>query len=77
MAIVEPLPRVVSADHQETSRMCTVTGLRIFAGAQALTLANAVAAVLALAAGGLFGTLIGLSRAPGSSSSGRARTTRR
>jgi cytochrome c oxidase subunit 1 len=64
MAIAEPLPRVVSIDRPETSRTCTVTGLRIYAGAQALTLANAVAAVLALAAGGLFGTLIGLSRAP-------------
>ena len=50
MAIAEPLPRVVSADRSETSRTCTVTGLRIYAGAQALTLANAVAAVLAGAA---------------------------
>src|SRR3989304_4317164 len=44
--------------------MCPATGLRVYAGAQALTLANAVAAVLALALGGLFGGLIGLSRSP-------------
>ena len=50
---------------EERSRTCSVTGLRVFAGAQALTVANAVAAVLALAVGGLFGMLIGFSRAPG------------
>ena len=41
-----------------------MTGLRIFSSAQALTLANAVAAVLALATGGLFGGLVGLQRSP-------------
>ena len=64
MAVVEPVPRIALPVREEESRTCPVTGLRIFAGAQALTLANAVAAVLALAAGGLFGGLVGLSRAP-------------
>ena len=65
MAYVERLPGVLARARDEDSRVCTVTGLRVFAGAQALTLANAVAAVLALAAGGLFGMLIGMTRAPG------------
>lgn len=64
MAVVEPIPQIALPAREEPSRTCPVTGLRIFAGAQALTLANAVAAVLALAAGGLFGGLVGLSRAP-------------
>jgi cytochrome c oxidase subunit 1 len=63
MAYVERLPAAVQPPG-ESARTCTVTGLRVFAGAQALTVANAVAAVLALAVGGVFGTLIGLSRAP-------------
>ena len=62
MAYVEPLPRV--RVHEETSRICSVTGLRVYAGAQALTVANAVAAVLALAVGGMFGVSIGMTRAP-------------
>lgn len=62
MAYAEPIPFAVPAE--ERSRICTVTGLRVYAGAQALTVANAVAAVLALAAGGIFGLLLGLTRAP-------------
>jgi cytochrome c oxidase subunit 1 len=65
MAYVEQLPRPVLRVREEPSRPCAVTGLRIYAGAQALVLANAVAAVLALAAGGLFGILVGVTRAPG------------
>lgn len=65
MAYAEPVPHVLPGLREEPSRTCAVTGLRIFATPQALTLANAVAAVLALAAGGLFGLLIGLTRAPG------------
>jgi len=64
MAVVEQIPQILRPAHEETSRMCPATGLRVYAGAQALTLANAVAAVLALALGGLFGGLIGLSRSP-------------
>jgi len=64
MAVVEPLPQIHGMVREETSRTCPVTGLRIYSGAQTLTIANAVAAVLALAAGGLFGGLVGLSRAP-------------
>lgn len=64
MSIAQPLPRVGEL-RAESSRICPVTGLRVYAGAQALTLANAVAAVLALAVGGLFGMLIGFTRAPG------------
>ncbi len=63
MSYVQPLP--LAGLRHERSRTCPVTGLRVYAGAQALTLANAVAAVLALAAGGLFGMLIGFTRAPG------------
>ncbi|MEX2646662.1 MAG: cbb3-type cytochrome c oxidase subunit I [Gaiellaceae bacterium] len=63
MAYVQPLPRVAGM-REEASRTCSVTGLRVFAGAQALTVANAVAAVLALAVGGLFGLSLGLTRAP-------------
>jgi cytochrome c oxidase subunit 1 len=62
MAYVERIPAV--GVREERSRTCTVTGLRVFAGAQALTLANAVAAVLALAAGGAFGVSMALTRAP-------------
>ncbi len=65
MSYVQPLPAGMVHTREEASRTCTVTGLRVYAGAQALTIANAVAAVLALAAGGLFGMLIGLTRAPG------------
>ena len=64
MAVVEPIPQVLRPVREETSRICPATGLRVYAGAQALTLANAVAAVLALAIGGLFGGLIGMSRSP-------------
>jgi cytochrome c oxidase subunit 1 len=63
MSYVQPLPGVVGL-REERSRYCGVTGLRIYAGAQALTLANAVAAVLALAAGGAFGVSMALTRAP-------------
>jgi cytochrome c oxidase subunit 1 len=49
---------------EERWRTCSVTGLRIYVGAQALTLANAVAAVLALAAGGVFGVSMTFTRAP-------------
>jgi cytochrome c oxidase subunit 1 len=65
MAYVEPAARAIAPAREERFRICSVTGLRIFATPQALTVANAVAAVLALAAGGLFGLLIGLTRAPG------------
>ena len=64
MAIAEPVPQILRPVREEESRICPATGLRVYAGAQALTLANAVAAVLALALGGLFGGMIGLSRAP-------------
>jgi cytochrome c oxidase subunit 1 len=64
MAVVEPIPQLVRPAYEESSRTCPATGLRVYSGAQALTLANAVAAVLALALGGLFGGLIGLSRSP-------------
>ena len=64
MAIVEPIPQILRRGREERSRTCPVLGLRVYAGAQALTLANAVAAVLSLAAGGFFGMLVGLSRAP-------------
>jgi cytochrome c oxidase subunit 1 len=65
MAYVEPLPRTLAGFREEESRSCSVTGLRVYAGAQALTVANAVAAVLALALGGVFGLSLGLTRAPG------------
>ncbi len=65
MAYAEPAPQALAGLREEQSRICGVTGLRIFATPQALTVANAVAAVLALAVGGLFGLLIGLTRAPG------------
>ena len=65
MAYVEPLPQTLAGVREEPSRTCSVTGLRVYAGAQALTVAHAVSAVLALALGGLFGVLIGLTRAPG------------
>lgn len=64
MAYVERIPQRAVTLREEASRPCHVTGLRVYAGAQALTLANAVAAVLALAAGGLYGILISLTRAP-------------
>jgi len=65
MAYVEPVRHTLAGLREERSRTCGVTGLRIYATPQALTVANAVAAVLALAVGGLFGLLIGLTRAPG------------
>ncbi len=61
MSYVAPLPARLRV---ERSRTCAVTGLRVYAGAQALTLANAVAAVLALAAGGAFGVSMTFTRAP-------------
>ena len=64
MAYAEPVPHTLAGVREERSRTCAVTGLRIYATPQALTVANAVAAVLALAAGGLFGLLIGMTRAP-------------
>lgn len=64
MSYVQPLPHALGG-REEASRTCSVTGLRVYAGAQALTVANAVAAVLALAVGGLFGVSLGLTRAPG------------
>ena len=64
MAFVEQLPRTLAGGREEPSRICGVTGLKVYAGAQALVLANAVAAVLALAMGGIFGTLVGMTRAP-------------
>ncbi len=63
MSYVQPLPGVGRL-REEEARTCGVTGLRVYAGAQALTLANAVAAVLALAAGGAFGVSMALTRAP-------------
>ncbi len=65
MAYVETLPRTHSNLRKEASRTCPITGLRVYAGAQALTVANAVAAVLSLALGGLFGVSLGLTRSPG------------
>lgn len=62
MAYVERVPAYLA--QEEPSRTCTVTGLRIYAGAQALTLANAVAAVLSVAIGGAFGVSMALTRAP-------------
>src|SRR5262245_36066251 len=62
MAYVETVP--ARAVREERSRICPVTGLRIYAGAQALTVANAVAAVLAVAVGGAFGVSMALTRAP-------------
>jgi cytochrome c oxidase subunit 1 len=62
MAYVERAPAFLA--REERSRTCTVTGLRIYAGAQTLTLANAVAAVLAVAVGGAFGVSMALTRAP-------------
>ena len=62
MAYVERAPVFVA--REERSRTCTVTGLRVYAGAQALTLANAVAAVLSVAIGGAFGVSMALTRAP-------------
>lgn len=62
MAYVERAPAYLA--QEEPSRTCTVTGLRIYAGAQALTLANAVAAVLSVAIGGAFGVSMALTRAP-------------
>ncbi|HZO97548.1 MAG TPA: cbb3-type cytochrome c oxidase subunit I [Gaiellaceae bacterium] len=63
MAYAQPAP-VLARIGEERSRVCSVTGLRVYAGPQALTLANAVAAVLALAAGGVFGIAMALTRAP-------------
>src|SRR5512142_2219303 len=64
MAYAPPLPRALGLPREESSRICSVTGLRVYAGAQALTVAHAVSAVLALAFGGVFGMLLGLTRAP-------------
>ena len=62
MAYVERIP--IAGAGKETSRECPVTGLRVWSGAQALTLANAVAAVLALALGGFFAMGVAFTRAP-------------
>src|SRR5262245_1564420 len=62
MAYVENVP--AHGVHEERSRYCAVTGLRVYAGAQALTVANAVCAVLAVAVGGLYGVSMALTRAP-------------
>jgi cytochrome c oxidase subunit 1 len=62
MAYVERIP--IAGARGEQSRTCPVTGLRVWSGAQALTLANAVAAVLALALGGLFAMGVAFTRAP-------------
>jgi cytochrome c oxidase subunit 1 len=62
MAYVERIP--ATGIGKETSRTCPVTGLRVWSGAQALTIANAVAAVLALALGGLFAMGVAFTRAP-------------
>ena len=45
-------------------RICPVTGLRVHLAAQTLIKANAVAAVVFLAIGGLFGLLVALTRWP-------------
>jgi cytochrome c oxidase subunit 1 len=65
MAYAEPIPQSFAGLREEPSRTCAVTGLRVYAGAQALTVAYAVAAVLSLAVGGLFGLSLVLTRAPG------------
>ncbi|RMD69187.1 MAG: cytochrome C oxidase subunit I [Gammaproteobacteria bacterium] len=49
---------------QETYRTCSFTGLRVYASAEKLIKANAVAAVLFLAIGGLFGLSVALTRWP-------------
>ena len=46
------------------SRICQYTGLKVDAAAQALIKANAVAAVIFLAVGGLMGLLVALTRWP-------------
>jgi cytochrome c oxidase subunit 1 len=45
-------------------RICPITGLRVHIAAQTLIKANAVAAVVFLALGGLFGLLVALTRWP-------------
>jgi cytochrome c oxidase subunit I len=47
-----------------TYRTCQYTGLRVDAAAQALIKANAVAAIVFLAIGGLMGLLVALTRWP-------------
>jgi cytochrome c oxidase subunit 1 len=64
MAYAPPVPTALPLREEESSRVCSVTGLRVYAGAQALTVAHAVSAVLALAFGGVFGMLLGFTRAP-------------
>jgi cytochrome c oxidase subunit I len=48
----------------ETFRVCPVTGLKVYGNAQALIKANAVAAVVFLTIGGLFGLSVALTRWP-------------
>ncbi|RMD70987.1 MAG: cytochrome C oxidase subunit I [Gammaproteobacteria bacterium] len=48
----------------DTYRICSTTGLRIYASAERLIKANAVAAVIFLAIGGLFGLSVALTRWP-------------
>ncbi len=64
MAYAPPYPATLGARAEDSSRVCTVTGLRVYASAQALTVAHAVSAVLALAVGGIFALGLGLTRAP-------------
>jgi len=52
------------AAREERFRTCPVTGLRVHIAAQTLIKANAVAAVIFLAIGGLFGLLVALTRWP-------------
>src|SRR5262245_23103294 len=49
---------------EATFRSCPFTGLKVDLAAQRLIIANAVAAVIFLAVGGLFGLLVALTRWP-------------
>ena len=48
----------------ESFRVCPTTGLKVYRSAETLIKANAVAAVVFLAVGGLFGLLVALTRWP-------------
>ena len=60
----ETVTGVGVAGRQAAYRTCPYTGLRVDAAAQALIKANAVAAVIFLALGGLMGLLVALTRWP-------------
>src|SRR5262245_16678532 len=58
------VPHVGSPTVKTTFRTCRFTGLRVDIAAQRLIMANAVAAVVFLAVGGLMGLLVALTRWP-------------